>query len=149
MSAGITAGRGERGACRQPAKTHFIAASSRSASSSTITAHFPPSSISTGLRYFPASEPIIFPTAAEPMNSTFLMALWDIKASVTAGASSLSTWTTLIASFGRPASKRACTSRWWDFGESSLALRTTVQPAARGVHMALAARIRAAFQLEV
>jgi hypothetical protein len=43
------------------------------------------------LRYFPASEPIIIPTAAEPMNSTFLMALWDIKASVMAGASSLST----------------------------------------------------------
>lgn len=130
-----------------PPVMHLEAASSKLASSRTIAAHFPPNSISIGLRYLPASDPISLPTEALPTNSIFLMAGWAINASVTAGASSRCVWMTLITSGGRPAWIQISTSMWCVLGHNSDALKTAVHPAPKIATRPRVARTTAAFHL--
>lgn len=128
--------------------TTFFAAASKFASSRTRTGLWSPSSIKTGLRYFPARLPMIRPTAALPMNSTFLNSGWLMMASVTAGPSAREHWILFRHPGGSPASVKTSNTSWCVQGHSSEALKTTVQPAARAAAIPRHARMVGAFQLQ-
>lgn len=131
-----------------PPFAHNIAAFVRSASSSTIAGHFPPSSMSTGLRCFAATLPMILPTAALPMNSIFRIRGFAMRCSVIPPAASLVACIWLSTPGGIPASTKADTMWWCVNGESSEAFSTTVQPAPMAEQSARVQSTTAAFQLK-
>jgi hypothetical protein len=130
-----------------PPIAHNLAVFSKSASSSTTAGPLPPNSIKTGFKYLAQTCPILLPTAALPMKSTFRTALCAIMASVTAAASDRTVCTTLMTPAGIPASSRHSTRTWCVRGQSSDALTTMVQPAARAMLIARRGRIMAPFHL--
>ena len=122
-----------------------LTASSRSASSSTISGALPPSSSSTGLSCSAARLATIRPTAVEPVKLIRRTAGWSISAPTTSPASAGALVTRLTTPSGKPASANASTIRAWVRGQRSDALRMTVLPQASGVAIARQPRITGAF----
>ena len=102
-------------------------ASSRSASSKTMWAALPPSSMVTGLRCSPATLAACRPTAVEPVKAILSTPGWRSSASPT-------TWplpvTTLSTPSGTPASESSWAMKSALSGVSSAGLWTTALPAA-------------------
>ena len=103
-------------------------ATSRSASSKTMWAALPPSSMVTGLRCSPATLAACRPTAVDPVNAILSTPGWRSSASPT-------TWplpvTTLSTPSGTPASVSSWAMKSALSGVSSAGLWTTTLPAAR------------------
>ncbi len=105
----------------------------------------PPSSRTTGLRYFAEMAAMILPTRVEPVKLTRFTAGCEMSASATASAS-LGSWVmTLTTPSPRPASVNTAPIRRWVAGQTSDAFRITVLPQARGMAMALTPRMMGAF----
>ena len=118
--------------CRKAPSAHCVAAVCKLASSRTMALALPPSSSRTGLRFLPAVDAIMRPTAVEPVKLIFLIAGSSIRAVVTCAASSGRWKRTLSAPAGRPASLKALPIAHHVRGQNSLPFRMQVLPAARG-----------------
>jgi len=127
--------------------TQSLAAFCRSASSSTIAGHLPPSSINTGLRCLAATLPMMRPTAALPMNSILRIAGCAMIASVHCPASCRAHESEFKTPGGNSASLKQSASSVCVSGLSSDAFSTTVQPAPMAEQRARPARTSAPFHL--
>ena len=125
-----------------------IAALLISASRRTMAVPFPPSSITIGFKYFPASDAMILPTSVLPQKLIFLTAGCSISISVTLAASCGRWERKLRHPLGRPASWKISAIAQKHRGLNSDPLRMVVFPAARAKHIARTPKVQGAFLYE-
>jgi hypothetical protein len=123
---------------------------STSASASTRSAFFPPSSSTAGLRFCAAWTPIIRPTFVDPVKLTSRTRGSAISVETTSAAVLRSSVTRFSTPAGRPASvNTSARNSPHEIGASSLGFITTVFPTASGIAMARMPRMNGAFHGEI